>query len=160
MKNYYEVVAKGFAATPFGSWLFISCSAFDKRLIKWTRGKLSLASGTTMHRHGVLLYVIGAKTGLERCVPLTAAFRGEEVILVGSRGGHEHNPHWYHNLVSNPACAVEHKGKRREMVAREASDEERDSLWQMVLDVYEGYGAYQSRTKRKLPIMVLTPTPS
>ena len=44
-----------------------------------------------------------------------------------------------------------------EVVAREATDEERDRLWPMVVDTYADYAVYQSRTQRKIPVLILTP---
>ena len=44
-----------------------------------------------------------------------------------------------------------------EVVAHEATDEERDRLWPMVVDTYADFAVYQARTKRKLPVVVLAP---
>ena len=39
--------------------------------------------------------------------------------------------------------------------AREASPEERETLWPRVVDLYKGYAAYQKSTSREIPLVVL-----
>lgn len=43
------------------------------------------------------------------------------------------------------------------MVAHEVTDEQRERLWPMVVDTYADFAVYQSRTKRKIPVVILTP---
>jgi hypothetical protein len=43
------------------------------------------------------------------------------------------------------------------VVAREATDEERHRLWPLVVATYADYAVYQSRTERKIPILILSP---
>ncbi len=161
MNGTYDRIVKKFGATRLGTWFFITLgTVIDRRLIRWSGGKLSSGSGTSMHEHAVLLYAKGARTGAERCVPLIASFNGEDIILIASRGGHKHNPNWYHNLKANPQCAIEHAGNRSERIAYEAEGEERRPLWQLAVDTYDGFGNYEERTNRTIPVMVLRPTPS
>ena len=62
-------------------------------------------------------------------------------------------------LVARPAD--EHQttgGRRRTMKARVASSEERARLWPEVVQAYSGYGQYQTRTSREIPLVILEPT--
>jgi hypothetical protein len=41
------------------------------------------------------------------------------------------------------------------MKAHTASAEERADLWPKVVGVYKGYGQYQTRTDREIPLVIL-----
>ncbi len=49
-------------------------------------------------------------------------------------------------------------GRKRRVRAREAEGSERERLWTMVVDVYPPYAAYQARTERQIPVVVLEPS--
>jgi len=48
-------------------------------------------------------------------------------------------------------------GKTRAMRARVASPEEKAELWPRVVDAYRGYGQYQQRTDRDIPLVICEP---
>ena len=76
---------------------------------------------------------------------------------MASRGGDDRPPAWYLNLVADPNVTVEFKGKTSPMTARVVSDEERAELWPQVVAKYKGYGGYQTKTDRVIPLIVLEP---
>ena len=41
--------------------------------------------------------------------------------------------------------------------ARDATDEERNRLWPALTAVYEHFDAYQARTERRIPVVILSP---
>jgi hypothetical protein len=41
---------------------------------------------------------------------------------------------------------------------RAASAQEREKLWPRVVDLYSDYANYQQRTKREIPLVVLSPS--
>jgi len=43
------------------------------------------------------------------------------------------------------------------MIARIATEEERDELWPQITSVFEGYARYQERTERPIPVVILEP---
>jgi hypothetical protein len=43
------------------------------------------------------------------------------------------------------------------MIARIATEEERDELWPRITSVFEGYARYQERTERPIPVVILEP---
>jgi len=67
------------------------------------------------------------------------------------------HPAWYHNLKANPACTLAVRGRLLPCTAPEAEGEERERLWRAAVENYAGYAAYQQRTERVIPVMVLTP---
>lgn len=82
---------------------------------------------------------------------------GDSYVLVASRGGDERHPDWYRNLVANPDVELTVGDTVREMTARTATDAERAELWPRVVRAYPGYGAYQKRTSRTIPLVVCEP---
>lgn len=107
----------------------------------------------------VVLTTVGHRSGRRRRTMLTAPLvDGERVVLVASYGGHSHNPHWYQNLLLRPDVGLTMAGKgARPMRARVAGRDERAELWPRVVGAYPGYGRYQRKTDRLIPLVVLEP---
>jgi len=105
------------------------------------------------------LTTIGRKSGEPRSVMLTAPIiDGDTVVVVASRGGDPTHPAWFLNLRDNPAVEVSlRQGPRRPMKASVANAEERAALWPRVVAAYRGYGSYQRKTTREIPLVLLTP---
>ena len=106
----------------------------------------------------IRLTTTGAKSGKRRTATLYAWEDGDDLVIVGSRGGAARNPAWVHNLRAEPHASVS-AGKRTWGVdAREvAGSRERDRLWAMVVDRFPLYATYQRRTNRRIPLFVLAP---
>jgi deazaflavin-dependent oxidoreductase (nitroreductase family) len=79
------------------------------------------------------------------------------MVLVASFGGDDRHPAWYRNLTINPEVRVTFKGSVRTMTARTATAEERARLWPQVTATYAGYGRYQEKTSRLIPLVILEP---
>jgi deazaflavin-dependent oxidoreductase (nitroreductase family) len=105
----------------------------------------------------LLLDHVGAKSGVKRTAPLIYVEEGENVVLVGSKGGFPKHPAWVHNLKANPDTTVQIKGERRPVRARVARPQERDRLWAKAVETYPGYKTYQARAGREIPLVVLEP---
>jgi len=48
-------------------------------------------------------------------------------------------------------------GRRRPILARRASPQEKAELWPRVVRAYQGYGSYQRRTERDIPLVICEP---
>lgn len=106
----------------------------------------------------VELTVTGRKSGKEHTVMLTApVVNDDRVVLVASKGGADEDPQWYRNLVANPDVWITVGGERRPMRARTATPGERAALWPRCVAAYSGYGEYQQRTDRTIPLVILQP---
>jgi deazaflavin-dependent oxidoreductase (nitroreductase family) len=103
----------------------------------------------------LLLHHVGAKSGTHRITPLTYIRDGDDLVLVASKGGHPRNPAWFHNLRANPEVTVQIGRERRPVRARVAPAGERARLWPEVVRTYAGYDAYQARTDREIPLVIL-----
>ncbi len=105
------------------------------------------------------LTTTGRKSGEARSVMLTSPLQdGATIVVVASRGGDDHHPAWFLNLQDNPSVQVAYKGgSKKSMKARQATPEERTELWPKVVATYKGYGQYQSKTEREIPLVLLEP---
>jgi deazaflavin-dependent oxidoreductase (nitroreductase family) len=105
------------------------------------------------------LTTTGRKSGQPRSVMLTSPVQeGSTLVIVGSRGGDDRHPAWYHNIKANPEVQVRWKGGPvQPMRARVATPEERARLWPLVVERYKGYGDYQTKTDREIPLVLLDP---
>ena len=103
----------------------------------------------------VELRTTGRKTGRNRVTMLTTPVHDENrVVLVASKGGGDRDPEWYRNLVVNPDVEITIGGDARWLRARTASAEEKAVLWPQIVTAYKGYGRYQIKTERDIPVVI------
>jgi deazaflavin-dependent oxidoreductase (nitroreductase family) len=105
----------------------------------------------------LLLTTVGRRTGQARTAPLLYLRDGANLVVVASKGGMSHHPLWYRNLEANPRVEVEIGRERHTMVARRASTSEKAALWPRLVSMYRDYDAYQARTERDIPVVILSP---
>jgi deazaflavin-dependent oxidoreductase (nitroreductase family) len=105
----------------------------------------------------LLLTTTGRKTGKARPLPLIYGRDGDNFIIIGSKGGTPDDPQWRKNLKANPDCEIQVAKAHYQVRARDAVGPERDRLWEMMVGVLPQYVEYQSRTDRKIPVVVLEP---
>lgn len=105
------------------------------------------------------LTTTGRRSGQKRSTMLTAPLRvGGSYVVVASRGGDDRHPAWYLNLRDDPRVEVVMKdGRRMPRRARIATPEERAVLWPQVVKRNPGYGEYQEKTTREIPLVFLEP---
>ena len=106
----------------------------------------------------LLLTTLGRKSGEARLIPLIYGEDNGTYIVVGSKGGHALHPSWYENLVAHADVKGQVKADRFSARASTASGEERNRLWTLMTNIWEGYNEYQNRTDREIPVVVLTRT--
>lgn len=127
-----------------------------RRILKLTRGRVG------WHAYGMpmlALTTIGRKSGEKRTTMLSSPLqRGETIVVVASRGGDDAHPAWYLNLVDEPRVEVDFKGRGvRPMRAHVADTAERAELWPLVTKDHRNYAAYQRKTDREIPLVLLEP---
>jgi deazaflavin-dependent oxidoreductase (nitroreductase family) len=105
----------------------------------------------------LLLTTAGASTGQDHTVPLLYFEHEGALVVVASYGGRPDHPQWYKNLRADPRAARAQIGNESFPVeSRVATPEERSMLWPRVVDAYDGYQVYQSRTDRVIPLVLLS----
>lgn len=105
----------------------------------------------------LLLTTVGRKSGERRTAPVLYLADGDRFVVVASKGGFSKHPFWYRNLESNPNVEVEVGGGRQKMTAKRASDAEKRLLWPKLVSMYRDFDDYQARTKREIPVVILSP---
>jgi deazaflavin-dependent oxidoreductase (nitroreductase family) len=146
-----------FALTRAGTWYSSRVGArIDPWLLRVSGGRVDHAMGTIPI---AVLRVRGARSGVEREVPLLYFNDGDDVILIASSYGRAKFPSWYYNLKANPDVRLEAKGRAGSYRAQEVSDAERDRLFDLGRKIYRGYTEYERRTEgvRRIPVMRLSP---
>ena len=107
----------------------------------------------------LLLHTVGAKTGRARTTSLTYARDGADYLVVASNGGSPRSPGWYHNLKADPNVEINVGPRRFAVAARPVlpGDADRERLWKIVTKYNKSYDQYQKRTRRPIPVVMLTP---
>ena len=104
-----------------------------------------------------LVTTTGRKSGVPRTTPTLYLRDGDRVVLPASFGGRDANPGWYHNLQANPKVHVQIRGDHLDLIARDATDEERKRLWPNLIRMYPPYRNYREATDRVIPLIVCEP---
>ena len=129
----------------------------DRFVLRLSNGRFTAATLLTGLQI-LSLTTTGAKSGQPRTVPLVAVpYSDNQLIVIASNWGQTKHPAWYHNLVAHPQVTVTQDGRSHPYLARETTGAERDACWQAALQTYPGYAAYEQRTERQIPVIVLTP---
>jgi deazaflavin-dependent oxidoreductase (nitroreductase family) len=103
----------------------------------------------------IVLTSVGARTGKLRKTPLMRVEHDGDYAVVASMGGAPEHPVWYHNVTAHPHVELQDGAIRRDYLAHEATGAERDVWWQRACAVWPDYEAYQQRTSRQIPVLVL-----
>jgi deazaflavin-dependent oxidoreductase (nitroreductase family) len=103
-----------------------------------------------------LLDVVGRSSGEARPVMLMLARRDDDLVVVGSNGGHPTAPNWYKNLMAADAAEVQVGADTWTVRARELDDgDERRQCWDIAVGAYPDFASYQELTDRRIPVAVL-----
>src|ERR1700735_1521159 len=155
-KTPFDKLAQAFARPRVAAALSVnSFPVIDRPLIPLTGGRLAVAVGQPM----LLLHTRGARSGQPRSTPLLYTRHDRGYVVVASKAGADHHPAWYHNLRAHPdAVTIEVGGRHIPVHPREAEGAEREELWRLVNDNYNGYRDYQQQAgQRIIPVVLLEP---
>jgi deazaflavin-dependent oxidoreductase (nitroreductase family) len=105
----------------------------------------------------LILKTTGRKSGEAKLLPLIYGQDGSRFVIVASKGGAPKHPAWYLNLAANPEVGFQVGSKKYKGKASTATGAERERLFRMMAGVFPPYDAYQARTDREIPVVVLEP---
>jgi deazaflavin-dependent oxidoreductase (nitroreductase family) len=105
----------------------------------------------------LLLHHTGAKSGKSRVNPLAYQSDGGRYVVFASKAGAPTNPNWYHNLKAQPNVTIEVGADTIEVIAGEATGEERERLYRTQAERIPQFAEYEQKAKRVIPVIVLTP---
>lgn len=109
----------------------------------------------------LMLTTVGARTGKRRH-SILARFADPghpgTWLVVGSNGGSVRHPAWCYNLAKNPEQAwITIEKQDLKVHPDSVNGAERDEAWKGVVSLAPGYGPYETKTDRQIPIIRLTP---
>jgi deazaflavin-dependent oxidoreductase (nitroreductase family) len=83
-------------------------SDYNAEIIKEFRASQGRVGGPWAGTTLILIHHIGARSGVERVMPLGCSSQGDgRYVIVASSGGSPTRPDWYYNLKANPRITVE-----------------------------------------------------
>ncbi|MBB5874456.1 deazaflavin-dependent oxidoreductase (nitroreductase family) [Allocatelliglobosispora scoriae] len=132
-------------------------NAWNRRIIEEFRANEGRVGGPFEGAPMMLMHHIGVKSGTERVSPLVY-FPQEDgrMVVIASDGGAPANPGWYYNLKANPKVTVEVGTETFSAVAEEIAGEAREALWPALVAERPGFGEYQAKVTRTIPVFALT----
>jgi deazaflavin-dependent oxidoreductase (nitroreductase family) len=131
---------------------------------QWVREQVELyegsggTEGTDVRGMPIILMTYqGRRTGHRYKTPVMRVEHDGVYAAVASIGGRPRNPGWYHNLLAHPSVVVRDRTVVRNMVAREADGEERETWWRRAVEAFPNYAELQAKTTRRIPVLLLEP---
>lgn len=104
-----------------------------------------------------LLTTLGRKSDRPRTTATLYVRDGDRVIVPASFGGRDQDPLWYRNLKENPEVQVQIRAQRLDLVARDATEPERERYWPRLTRIYPPYRRYRQAAERVIPLVVCEP---
>ena len=142
--------------TAFGTWMIkIFSSRIDPVISRLTRGRLTLLGPVVIPQ--LLLTTTGRKSGQNRDVPLVYTDIEGLIHIVASNFGGEHHPAWSYNLEANPNATIQLNAETTEVTAEKLRNEEKELLWERLVDNIPTYSLYRERTDRNIKVYRLLP---
>ncbi|MEU5150446.1 nitroreductase/quinone reductase family protein [Streptomyces yangpuensis] len=136
-----------------------SFNEFNENVIAEFRANAGKVGGPFAGAELLLLTTTGARSGIPHTVPLGFLRDGGGTpLVVASAAGADRHPAWYHNLLARPLVQVETGTEEYEAVAVPAAGARRDELFAQIVRAEPGYGEYQARTARVIPVVALQRT--
>jgi deazaflavin-dependent oxidoreductase (nitroreductase family) len=103
----------------------------------------------------LLLHTTGAKSGADRVSPMMYLDHDGHLYVFASKAGADSHPDWYRNLSANSEVRVELGTDVFDAVATPLERSERDRVYAIQVDRFPGFGEYQEKTTRVIPVVEL-----
>ena len=130
-------------------------SDWNEKIIAEFRANQGRVGGRFEGAPLLLLHSRGAKSGKERVNPMMYQSVGDGFAVFASKAGADTNPDWYHNLRVHPNAQIEVGTETIEVTARVLDPEEREPIWREQKARYPGFGDYETKTDRVIPVVML-----
>ena len=134
---------------------------YEPSNVDWVRAEvehLERTGGSALrNRPVVLLSTLGARTGRLRKTPLMRVEHAGTYAVVASMAGADQHPHWYSNVLAHPRVGLRDGARVVDLLAREVTGPERDRWWSRACTAFPSYVSYASRTRRRIPVLLLEP---
>ena len=132
-----------------------STNDWNQKVIEEFRANGGKVGGAFAGAPLLLLTTTGARSGQQRVSPLVYFQDGERMFVFASKAGAPTNPDWYHNLVAHPEVTVEVGDQKFNTKAVVITGKERDEIYASQAALAPGFGDYQQKTTRVIPVVEL-----
>ncbi len=108
----------------------------------------------------IVMWTIGASSGLLRKVPLMRVEADGEYAIIASKGGAPDHPAWYHNLVADPEVRIQDGPAPLDYRVDLADGDERQRWWDLGVSVFPNYAKYEitaTEAGRVIPVFIARP---
>ncbi len=136
----------------------MATSEFNERIIEEFRANEGRVGGIFEGSTLLLLHHTGARSGRSRINPLAYQSDNGRYVVFASKAGAPTNPDWYHNLKAHPEVTIEVGTDTIDVLASEATGEERERLYRTQAERMPRFAEYAKQTERVIPVVILTPT--
>ena len=134
---------------------------FNRKVIDEFRANEGRVGGYFEGRSLALVHHRGVKSGVERVNPLAyQRIDDNSGAIFASAGGAPKHPDWYYNLKARPDVRIEVGADTIDVVATEATGEERERLFRTQAERVPQFAEYEKQADRVIPVIVLTPAES
>ena len=130
--------------------------SFNNGIVEEFRSNAGVVGGPFEGATLLLLTTTGRKSGQPRLNPLVYFTIDDRIIIVGSKAGSDTNPDWVHNLRANPHAHIEIGTDAYDVTAHELPAQERDAVFARIVAQASGFGEYQAKTDRVIPLFELS----
>jgi deazaflavin-dependent oxidoreductase (nitroreductase family) len=134
-----------------------TAAEYNAKVIDEFRGNEGRVGGIWEGTPLLLLHHIGAKSGANGLNPVGYLADESRYLIFASNGGGPRNPAWYHNLRAKPRTEIEVGRETIDVVAAEATGQERERLFRRGTDRFPDLAEHAQRTDRDIPVIVLMP---
>ena len=97
----------------------------------------------------------GKKSGQDRVNPMMYLELEGAIYVFASNAGAPAHPDWFHNLLANPNVTIEVGTESFDVTAEPVSQSERDRIYALQVERYPGFGEYEQKTTRVIPVVKL-----
>jgi deazaflavin-dependent oxidoreductase (nitroreductase family) len=130
---------------------------FNAQIIEEFRANEGRVGGMFEGAPMLLLHHVGAKSGTPRVNPLMYQADDGRYVIFASKGGAPSNPDWFYNLEANPKTSIELGAEEIDVLAEQATGDERDRLFTRQKELAPQFAEYEQKTDRTIPVVILTP---
>ncbi len=154
--NPFHRANRALAGSKPGAWFFSkTIQPLDGAVLRLTKGRTT-ATETLAGLPVLNVTTTGRKSGQSRTAPLIAVPIGDDLALLGTNFGGRRTPAWVYNLEADPNAVAEYRTVEVNVVARPATDDEYEQVFQAGGSIYGGYTKYRSRVDgRDIRVFVL-----
>jgi deazaflavin-dependent oxidoreductase (nitroreductase family) len=134
-----------------------SAAEFNARVVEEFRAWGGRMSGSLAGTSLILVHHVGARSGIERVVPLQFLQQPDgRFVIIASHGGSATHPAWYYNLKVNGKVTVEVGTETFAVVAEELDAAARAAMWPRIVAHWPAAGEFQRSITRRIPVFILT----